>query len=131
MLYGEMSRDQMEKYATHLFLTAGALKNKRTRRQFYANLLDKFNMKTTVAEEMINFKRDIKEFSSFEIFCVLYFLDQGSLKKFFTQSEIDNLAKEKFEDNKAEFLAATQGIILYFYFNTETKKVQLFFKEEI
>lgn len=103
MLYGEMSRDQMEKYATHLFLTAGVLKNKRTRRQFYANLLDKFNMKTTVAEEMINFKRDIKEFSSFEIFCVLYFLDQGSLKKFFTQSEIDNLAKEKFEDNKAEF----------------------------
>ena len=52
---------------------------------------------------MITFKRDIQEFTPFEIFCVVWFLDRKSLGKYFTPDEIENLSHEKIEISKAEF----------------------------
>lgn len=103
MLYGEKSRDDLNKYAEELFQTSEIVQVKKNRRKLYTDLFKWFNMPTSIAEEMITFKRDIKEFTPFDIFCILYFVDKNSLSKFFTENEIAKLSKEKYIIEKADF----------------------------
>ena len=111
MLYGEKSVEDLHKYAEKLFRTSEIISNKRKRRELYTNLVNKFNMEVATAEEMITFKRDIKEFTPFEIFCVVWFLDRDSLGKFFTPGEIESLSNESFAENKAEFPIIFDGMV--------------------
>lgn len=103
MLYGEKSRDELNDYAEKLLQNSKQIKTKRGRREIYDWTLDKFNLSTSVVDDMLTFKKDIKEFTPFEIFAVVWFLDRNSLSKFFTQDEIENLSNSKFDDLKATF----------------------------
>ena len=103
MLYGEKSRDQLNTYAEKLFQTSEIIIKKSKRRKLFSDLSRWFNMPTIIAEEMTTFKRDIKEFTPFDIFCVLYFIDRPSLSRFFTANEIESFSKDKYVIEKAEF----------------------------
>jgi len=103
MLYGERSRDELNAYTEKLLRKSDQLKTKKGRRELYDWTLNKFNLSTSVADDMVTFKRDIKEFTPFEIFSVVWFLDRNSLSKFFTKDEIENLSNSQFEDLKATF----------------------------
>ena len=102
MIYGEKSKQDLDAHALELFKGI-TVKKRSLRKKLYDDLLDWFNMPTSVAEEMITLKRDIKEFTPFEVFCLVYFLDRDSLKKYFTADEIDALSKEKLVEEKASF----------------------------
>ena len=103
MLYGEKSRDQLNAYAESIFKVNENVTDRIKRRVLYDELSNKFGMPLSIAEEMVTFKRDIKEFAPFDIFCVLYFIDRNSLSRFFTETEITNLSKEKYVIEKASF----------------------------
>lgn len=103
MLYGEQSREDLEEYAEKLFAKSEVVRDKNSRRKLYDELIDKFGIDVSIADDMITFKKDIKEFTSFQIFCVLWFLDRKSLSKFFTESEINALSKEKIVKEKVTF----------------------------
>ena len=100
MLYGEKSREEVSKHALSLFsrVTKPSL-----RRELYNKLADKFNMSSSRADEMITLKRDIREFTPFELFCAVYFLDNSSLQRFYTQDEIESFSEEKFVNETIEF----------------------------
>lgn len=100
MLYGEKSRGQLNDYAEKLFKE---IIKRNDRRQLYDNVNKHFGMPIFDIEEMITFKRDIKEFTTFEVFCVMYFLDRDSLKKYFTEDEIAYLSKEKIVEENVSF----------------------------
>ena len=100
MLYGEKSRQELNEYAEKLF---GAKRTKKAKREIYEKLEAQFGMRTTTADNMINFKRDISEFSTFEVFCVVYIIEPDSLSRFFTQKEIEELSKAKFEETEISF----------------------------
>ena len=103
MLYGEKSRHDFEEFAVKLFEKNEEVCDRKKRRNLYDEVEGKFNLRVSRVEEMITFKRDIKEFTPFEIFCVVWFLDRKSLGKYFTPDEIENLSHEKIEISKAEF----------------------------
>ena len=89
MLLGQKSRDDLNKHATDVFMRSETVNKVKLRRQFYDDLYDKFNLPVSIAEEMITFKKDIKEFSTIEVFWVMWFLDRKCLSKYFTETEID------------------------------------------
>lgn len=103
MLYGDRSRQELEEYAEKLFAKSEIIKDRTSRRKLYDELMDHFGLEVSVVDDMITFKRDIKEFTSFQIFCVMWFLDRNSLSKFFTESEIDALSKEKIVKETVSF----------------------------
>lgn len=103
MLYGDRSRQELEEYAEKLFAKSEIIKDRTSRRKLYDELMNHFGLEVSVADDMITFKRDIKEFTSFQIFCVMWFLDRNSLSKFFTESEIDALSKEKIVKETVSF----------------------------
>lgn len=101
MLYGEKSREDLNTYAEKLFKTV--LKGKRNKRELFDQAKNKFNMDAGVIDDMVTFRRNIGEFSNFEVFCVVYCLKPNSLSKFFTEEEIKYLSNEKFETTSIEF----------------------------
>ena len=103
MLLGQKSRDDLNKHATDVFMRSETVNKVKLRRQFYDDLYDKFNLPVSIAEEMITFKKDIKEFSTIEVFWVMWFLDRKCLSKYFTETEIDVFSKDKYEEDKIEF----------------------------
>ena len=103
MLYGDRSRQELEEYAEKLFAKSEVIKDRASRRNLYDELMDHFGLEVSVVDDMITFKRDIKEFTSFQIFCVIWFLDRKSLSKFFTEAEINALSKEKIEKETVDF----------------------------
>ena len=100
MLYGERSREELNVYAENLFKR---IVKRADLRNLYDEVVNKFGMPITRTEEMVTFKRDIKEYSPFEVFCVVWFLDRGSLGKFFTEDEIKYLSEQKVEEEKFDF----------------------------
>lgn len=100
MLYGERSREELNNHAEELFKR---IIKRKERRELYDKVKERFNMSVFDTEEMITFKRDIKEFTTFEVFCVVYCLDPNCLNKYFTKEEIEYLSKEKIIEEKASF----------------------------
>lgn len=100
MLYGEKSREQLNSYAETLFKR---MTKRSDCRSVYDSVYKKFNLPINVAEEMISFKKDVSEFTTFEVFCVVYCIDPKCLKKYFTDSEIEYLSNEKFVEEKIDF----------------------------
>ena len=100
MLYGEKSREQLNEYMEELLRKKWT---RNSRRELYDNIYKKFNIPFGIVEKMIMIKRNIREFSSFEIFAVLYFLDRNALSKFFTEDEINNLSSAKLESDEITF----------------------------
>ena len=103
MLYGEKSREELNKYAEKLFQKDENVLVRQKRMRLYDNLMNWFNMPTSVAEEMILFKKDIREFTAFDIFCVVYFIDRKALSKFFTENEIAAFSNDKYAVEKVDF----------------------------
>ena len=103
MLYGDRSRAELENYAEKLFAKSEIIKDKNSRRKLYDDLMDYFGLDVSIVDDMITFKKDIKEFTSFQIFCVLWFLDRKSLVKFFSEAEINALSKEKIVKETVSF----------------------------
>jgi hypothetical protein len=107
MLYGEKSRQDLNKHAEKLF----SVLEKRDKQKLYDDLYEKFTMSPSVADAMVSFKRDINEFNPFSVFCVVYFLDRDSLGKFFTQEEITYFSNSKFEETKIKFPVKIDNIV--------------------
>lgn len=103
MLYGDKSRTQLNEYLEKTIAQSERIKSRAQRKELYNNLIDKFNLDTNVSEEIITFKKDLSEFTTFELFCVLWFLDRDSLPKFFTQTEIETLSNEKYSHEELHF----------------------------
>ena len=102
MLYGEKSREALNTHAEKRFHEFNTISAK-DKRKIYDQIVDEFNMSTTTIDDLVTFQRDIKEFTNFELFCVMYFMDRECLKKYFTQEEIDHFSKERFDQQKIEF----------------------------
>ena len=100
MLYGEKSKEQLNEHAVELFKKITDVKSKR---ELFDNVQSKFGLPIDVVDNMITFKRDIQEFTPFEIYCVLYFLDNKCLKKYFTQDELDFMKDERIEKEVLDF----------------------------
>ena len=103
MKLGEKSLEDLQAYTEKLILKNTDIKGRKGRRNLYDEVENKFGLPISRVEEMISFKRDIKEFTPFEIFCVVWFLDRDSLGKFFTPEEINSFSKEKIEIPRAKF----------------------------
>lgn len=108
MIYGEKSRDDLNKHTEKLCMNLIKTKD---RRKLYDDLTRKFNMPIDTAENLITFKRDIKEFTTFEVFCVVWFLDRSSLSNFFTETEIEDFSKTKFKKAKIKFPLKFDGLV--------------------
>jgi len=103
MLYGNKSREELNEYAEKVFRTHKEVKNRKLRRNLFDEIENHFGIDPSTIDSMITFKRDIKEFTNFEIFAVMWFLDRDNLDKFFTQAEIDDLSHEKIVEEKIGF----------------------------
>ena len=103
MLYGNKSREELNEYAEKVFRTHKEVKNRKLRRNLFDEIENHFGINSATIDSMITFKRDIKEFTNFEIFAVMWFLDRDNLDKFFTQTEIDDFSHEKIVEEKIEF----------------------------
>lgn len=100
MLYGEKSRQQLNDHAEILFKR---LMKKNDRRAVYSAVNKEYGLPINIIEEMITFKRNVAEFSTFEVFCVVSCIDKKCLKKYFTEDEINYLSKERYKEEKIEF----------------------------
>lgn len=103
MLYGQKSKDELNHHLEKVIINSDIIKQRKSRRKFYDNLENHFHMETDVANDIVTFRRDIAEFSPFELFCVMWFLDRDNLPKFFTEKEIAAFSQDKFERNVATF----------------------------
>lgn len=103
MLYGTKSKRDLDKHAEMLFKHNDNIKKRRLRQQLYDNVEKKFGFPVSIIEEMVTFKRDISEFTPFQIFSVIWFLDRNCLSKYFTENEIAELSNSKYEVEIATF----------------------------
>lgn len=92
MIHGAKSRDELNVYAEKLFR---ALTKKADRRKLYNDVQKEFGIPISVVESMITFRRDVAEFTTFEVFAVVRCLDEKCLKKYFTEDEIAYLSTQK------------------------------------
>lgn len=99
MINGRKSRDAAEK---HLESLMEKVTNPNERRNIFGELYEKFNIDPSVSSDMITFSRDIQEFTNFEIFAMMWFLDRDSLSRYFTSDEIESYRNEKVEEDKIE-----------------------------
>lgn len=95
MLYGEKSRKELNDYIEKMITET--LSHRKTRIEFYDVLSNKFGLPTDIPESLVVRRKDISEFTNYEMFCFLYALDKNRLKKYFTKKEIDLLSNEKYE----------------------------------
>lgn len=100
MLYGEKSRKELNDYIEKTITET--LSHRKTRIEFYDVLLNKFGLPTDIPESLVAHRKDISEFTNYEMFCFLYALDKNRLKKYFTKKEIDLLSNEKYETETIE-----------------------------
>lgn len=103
MLYGNKSREELNEYAEKVFRKHKEVKNRKLRRNLFDEIENHFGIDTSVVDAMITFKRDIKEFTNFEVFAVMWFLDRDCLDKYFTTTEIESFSHEKIVEQKIEF----------------------------
>ena len=99
MINGRKSRDAAER---HLKTLMEKVTNPNDRRNIFSELYNKFNIDPAISSDMITFSRDIQEFTNFEIFAMMWFLDRDSLPKYFTSDEIESYKNEKIEEDKME-----------------------------
>lgn len=92
MLYGEKSREELNAHAEELFKKEMSKKEKRN---LYDEVYQKYGISVDVVEQMITFKRNISEFTPFEVFAVVWFLDRDCLSKYYTEGEIEFMSNEK------------------------------------
>ena len=92
MLHGAKSREELNVHAEKLFRT---LTKKADRRKLYSDVQKQFGIPISVVESMITFRRDVAEFTTFEVFAVVYFLDGKCLKRYFSEDEIAYLSTQK------------------------------------
>ena len=111
MLYGNKSREELNEYAESVFKKHKEVKNRKLRRNLFDEIENHFGIDTSVVDAMITFKRDIKEFTNFEVFAVMWFLDRDCLGKFFTPTEIESFSHDKIVEEKVEFPLVFKNVI--------------------
>lgn len=92
MLYGNKSKQDLDRYVEKLVST---ITTRKSRRELYDHLKRKFDMPESVAADIITLKKDMAEFTPFELFAVVYCIKKETLGKFFTEAEIQQLAETK------------------------------------
>ena len=92
MLYGNKSKQDLDRYVEKLVST---ITTRKSRRELYDHLKRKFDMPESVAADIVTLKKDMAEFTPFELFAVLYCVKKETLGKFFTEAEIQQLAETK------------------------------------
>ena len=100
MLYGDKSRNELNEYIEKKITTT--LSHRQARISFYNVLLNKFELPSDIPESMVTHRKDISEFTNYEMFCFLYALDKNKLKKYFTDKEIKLFSNEKYETETIE-----------------------------
>ena len=103
MLYGAKSKHDLDKHAENLFKRNENIKNRKLRQQLYDNIEKKFGFPVSIVEEMVTFKKDISEFTPFQVFAVVWFLDRNGLSRYFTENEIAELSNSRYEIEVATF----------------------------
>ena len=104
MINGEKSRDILNAY---LEKKLSGITKPSDRRTLYRQISDRFNISPAVISDMVCFRKDIREFNNFEVFAVLYFVSNESLKRYFTENEISKYSNEKHELPITESLPIT------------------------
>ena len=94
MINGEKSRDSLNVY---LEKELSGITKPSDRRTLYRQISDKFNISPAITSDMVCFRKDIREFNNFEVFAVLYFVNNEKLKRYFTENEITKYSNEKYE----------------------------------
>lgn len=82
------------------------LPNTKLQRDASLKLYEDFNIPTRVSSEILGFTKDIDELGSkgiFVAFCILKTIDEGKLKKAFTEIEIKAFSEEKYPNDKISF----------------------------
>ena len=92
MLYGNKSKQDLDRYVEKLVST---ITTRKSRRELYDHLKRKFDMPESVAADIVTLKKDMAEFTPFELFAVVYCVKKETLGKFFTEAEIQQLAETK------------------------------------
>lgn len=92
MLYGNKSKQDLDRYVEKLVST---ITTRKSRRELYDHLKRKFDMPESVAADIVTLKKDLAEFTPFELFTVVYCIKKETLGKFFTEAEIQQLAETK------------------------------------
>lgn len=92
MLYGNKSKQDLDRYVEKLVST---ITTRKSRRELYDHLKRKFDMPESVAADIVTLKKDMAEFTPFELFAVVYCIKKETLGKFFTEAEIQQLAGTK------------------------------------
>lgn len=92
MLYGTKSKQDLDRYVEKLVST---VTTRKARRDLYDHLKRKFDMSESLSADIVTFKKDMAEFTPFQLFAIVYCLKRDDLGKFFTQNEIEQLAGTK------------------------------------
>lgn len=92
MLYGNKSKQDLDRYVEKLVST---ITTRKSRRELYDHLKRKFDMPESVAADIVTLKKDMAEFTPFELFAIVYCVKKETLGKFFTEAEIQQLAETK------------------------------------
>ena len=98
MLYGSKSKEELNTYVEKLIMEN--VVTRKNHRDFYSHLKRKFNISESLAADIITFKKDMAEFTPFQLFAVVYCLKPEALPKFFTETEIANFSASKMEENE-------------------------------
>lgn len=100
MIHGEQSKELLNEYVEKL---VAPITKRKDRLALYDHLKRKFDMNAGTASDIVCLKRDMAEFTAFQLFAIVYCLKRDDLGKFFTEEEIESLSNEKFEQTSVKF----------------------------
>lgn len=108
MINGEKSRESLN---TYLEKQLAKLTKPTARRELYKQISDKFNISPVKISDMVTFKKDIREFTNFEVFAVLYFINDKALSKYFTENEIQRYSNERCDSQTLNLPIILEGMV--------------------
>ena len=100
MIKGDISRRELDEFLDKKLME---ITKPEDRRKLSQKIIKEFNLDMRTIEGILTFKKNISEFSNFEVFCLMYCLCPKELGKYFTNEEIDRLKKEKKEQHTISF----------------------------
>ena len=95
MINGEQSRLEANKYLEYRL---SKVQKPAQRRQLCRDIYDRYNIPIEITMDAVMFKRDISEFTNFEVFALISMLNPTELKKYFTEPEIEFMSEQKYEE---------------------------------
>lgn len=100
MLKGNKSREELDIYLEEKMKM---VVKPREKQKIFKTLLEKFNISIDISSDMLTFRRNISEFTNFQVFAMLYVLNKKALSRYFTENEIAAFENEKMESVQVTF----------------------------